>query len=94
MTRKATGAADAAPAIIHVNRQHIAMNAKDGGNRPVYTVKIAGQTRYAREVEIHGPSRLVYSGEQLRCGARAWIETSAHINLIDEMTFSEARQAA
>lgn len=25
--------------VIHVNRQHITMNAKDGGNRPVYTIK-------------------------------------------------------
>ncbi len=77
--------------IIHVNRQHIAMNAKDGGDRPVYTVKQAGTTRYAREVSIAGPSRLVYNGKQLKCGARAWIETEAEIELIDEMTFKEAR---
>lgn len=77
--------------IIHVNRQHIAMNAKDQGNRPVYTIKMGGQTRYAREVEILGPSRMVYSGEQLTCGARAWIETDADLNLIDEMSFLEAR---
>lgn len=77
--------------IIHVNRQHIAMNAKDGGNRPVYTIKMDGRTRYAREVEIQGPSRMVYSGKQLSCGARAWIETDADLKLIDEMSFSEAR---
>lgn len=77
--------------IIHVNRQHIAMNAKDGGNRPVYTIKDGSKTRYAREVEILGPSRLVYDGRQLRCGARAWIETSSEVRLIDEMTFKEAR---
>ena len=81
-------------AVIHVNRQHIAMNAKDGGNRPVYTIKSGGRTRYAREVQINGPSRLVYNGEQLKCGARAWIETEAEIVLIDEMSFSEARTAA
>lgn len=78
--------------IIHVNRQHIAMNAKDGGNRPVYTIKLnTGITRYAREVEILGPSRLIYNGQQLSCGARAWIETEAELNLIDEMSFQEAR---
>ena len=77
--------------IIHVNRQHIAMNAKDAGNRPVYTIKMGGRTRYAREVEILGPSRLTYSGEQLSCGARAWIETDADIKLLDEMSFTEAR---
>lgn len=77
--------------IIHVNRQHIAMNAKDGKNRPVYTIKDKGKTLYAREVVINGPSKLVYSGEQLTCGARAWIETDSEIELVDEMTFKEAR---
>lgn len=80
--------------IIHVNRQHIAMNAKDGGNRPVYTIKQGSKTRYAREVVIEGPSRMVYDGSQLRCGARAWIETEAPLRLIDEMTFAEARRVA
>lgn len=77
--------------IIHVNRQHIAMNAKDGKNRPVYTIKDKGKTLYAREVIINGPSKLVYNGNQLTCGARAWIETDSEIDLIDEMTFKEAR---
>ena len=77
--------------IIHVNRQHIAMNAKDGKNRPVYTVKDKGKTLYAREVIINGPSKLVYNGNQLTCGARAWIETNSEIELIDQMTFKEAR---
>lgn len=81
--------------IIHVNRQHIAMNAQDGGNRPVYTIKMNSRvTRYAREIEILGPSRLVYNGSQLACGARAWIETDAEVRLIDEMSFTEARNAA
>lgn len=76
--------------IIHVNRQMIAKNAKDGGNRPIYTCKVDGKTRYGREVEIHGPSRLVYPGKQLSCGARAWIETEAEITILDEMSFEEA----
>lgn len=78
-------------AIIHVNRQHIAMNANDGGRRPVYTIKRRGSTVYAREVFINGPSRMVYNGTQLACGARAWIETDAELTLIDAMTFSDAR---
>ena len=79
--------------IIHVNKQHIAMNARDGGNRPVYTVKPtgSGRARYAREVVIHGPSRLVYNGTQLKCGARAWIETDALVTLVDEMSWEEAK---
>lgn len=68
------------------------MNAKDGKNRPVYTIKDKGKTLYAREVIINGPSKLVYNGSQLNCGARAWIETDSDIELIDQMTFKEARQ--
>lgn len=79
--------------IIHVNRQHIAMNAKDGGDRPVYTIKNGKKTRYARQVMIDGPSTLVYNGDQLKCGARAWIETEAPLILIDEMNFKEAKNA-
>lgn len=77
--------------IIHVNRSFIAANAKDGGNRPVYTIKRNGKTRYAREVVINGPSRLVYNGSQLSCGARAWIETNSDIEMIDECSFTEAK---
>ena len=78
--------------IIHVNRQHIAMNAQDGGDRPVYTIKLnSRETRYAREIIINGPSRLVYNGKQLACGARAWIETDSELTLIDEMSFKETR---
>ena len=79
-------------AIIHVNRQHIAKNGKDGSNRPVYTIKRNGKTMYAREVKIGGPSRLVYNGKQLSCGARAWIETDAPLTLVDECTFKEAKE--
>ena len=77
--------------IIHVNRQHIAMNAKDGILRPVYTIKQGSKTFYGREVEIQGPSKMVYDGSQLKCGARAWIETDAPVKIIDQMTFKEAR---
>lgn len=77
--------------IIHVNRQHIAANAKDGSNRPVYTIKTGSKTRYAREVSILGPSKMIYNGSQLKCGARAWIETDSDIELVDEMSFGEAR---
>ena len=77
--------------IIHVNRQHISMNARDGLNRPVFTMKHRGLTRYAREVGVLGPSVLVYNGSQLSCGARAWISTAADVELLDEMTFNQAR---
>jgi hypothetical protein len=77
--------------IIHVNRQFIAKNAKDGGNRPVYTIKDNGKVTYAQQVGILGPSTLVYNGDQLSCGARAWIETDAELVLENPMTFQEAK---
>jgi hypothetical protein len=78
--------------MIHVNRQFIAMNAKDGGNRPVFTTKIGRRTVYSRGVNIDGPSRLVAPGTQLKCGARAWIEAdSGDVTFVDPMTHSEAK---
>ena len=79
--------------IIHVNRQFIAKNAKDGQARPSYTVKSRGNKspRYASQVVINGPSRLVGNGKQLSCGARAWIETDADIILEDETTFAAVK---
>lgn len=76
--------------IIHVNQHHIRANTQDGGNRPVLTIKDGKLNRYAREVTINGPSRIVYSGEKLSCGARCWIETDSEIEMIDEMSWSEA----
>ena len=79
--------------IIHVNRQFIAKNAKDGQARPSYTVKSRGNKspRYASQVVINGPSRLVGNGKQLSCGARAWMETDADIILEDETTFAAVK---
>ena len=80
-------------AIIHVNRQFIAMNAKDGRNRPVFTTKLDGKTVYSRQVQINGPSKLVAPGRQLNCGARAWIEAEgSDLRFVDPMTFKEAKE--
>ena len=85
-------------AIIHVNRQFIAQNAKDGGRRPVYTIKPNGPNStavYAREVTWDGASRAVHDGSQLACGARAWIAIEPGVMMIldDAMPFKEARVA-
>lgn len=69
---------------IHVNQHNIRANKKDGGDRPVLTVKTYKSNTYGHEVEILGPSKLVYSPEKpLSCGARVWIETEADV-LIDK----------
>lgn len=77
--------------IIHVNRQFIAMNAKDGKNRPVFTTKVNGKVIYSRGVTITGTTRLISPGKQLACGARAWIETYDEVEYDEPMSFAEAK---
>ena len=68
--------------IIHVNQHVIKRNSKLGETNPVLTVKTYNSNTYANEVEIQGPSRLVYSPDKpLPCGARVWIETYAPVVL-------------
>ena len=55
---------------------------------PVITIKRGKQNTYCNEVEILGPSRIVYSGPGcdakaiLSCGARVVIETEAEIRIV------------
>ena len=66
--------------IIHVNQHVIKANAKTGATDPVLTVKTYKENIYAHEVEIKGPSRVVYSPDKpLSCGAKVWIETEAEV---------------
>jgi hypothetical protein len=68
---------------IHVNQHAIRANRKDGGHRPVISVKTYRSNRYAHGVVIHGPSRLVYRPDRpLPCGARLWLETDAQVELV------------
>lgn len=47
---------------------------------PPLTVKTYKGNVKAREVTIHGPSKLVYRPDQpLDCGAHVWIETQAEV---------------
>ena len=84
--------------ILHVNRQFIAMNAKDGGNRPVFTLKPDGPSStaiYARDIEWNGPTKAAGTQGQLACGARAWIELApgTEVTLFDRMDFQTARNS-
>lgn len=70
---------------IHVHQHIIKANAKDGGDRPVLSVKTSKGTTTANRVEIHGPSELIYRPEKpLSCGARVWVETHAEVSLFVE----------
>lgn len=67
---------------IHVNQHLIRANAKDGGDRPVLTVKTYKANLKAKSVTILGPSTVVYSPDDpLACGARVWIETEAKVKI-------------
>ena len=67
---------------IHVNQHVIKRNAKTGQEEPVLTVKQGRKNTYAHEVNILGPSRVVYSPDKpLSCGAKVWIETDADVEI-------------
>jgi len=69
--------------IIHVNQHVIKSNRKNGSQDPVLTVKTYKENKYAHEVEINGPSKVVYSPDKpLSCGAHVWIETQSEVTII------------
>jgi hypothetical protein len=73
---------------IHVNQHHIRSNKTKGTDLPVITIKQGRTNTYCNEVEILGPSKIIYSGNGcdvkplLSCGARVVIETNSEINII------------
>tara|TARA_R100000234_G_scaffold100708_1_gene69644 strand:- start:1009 stop:1224 length:216 start_codon:yes stop_codon:yes gene_type:complete len=67
---------------IHVNMHKVRANKKHGTNEPVLTIKEGKSNTYCHEVDILGPSKLVYRPDKpLSCGARVWIETDAEIKI-------------
>ena len=71
--------------IIHVNQHVVRANTKNGETNPVLTVKTYKDNRYAHDVNIKGPSRVVYSPDKpLSCGARVWIETESEIEILEK----------
>ena len=67
---------------IHVDQHRIKSNAKTGADEPVLTVQAQGGPYKAHEILIDGPSRIVYDGRTLSCGAKVWIETTAEVSMI------------
>lgn len=66
---------------MHVIRR----NHKTGEREPVITCKTGKSNQYAHEIEILGPSKIVYSPDKpLSCGARVWIETDADVQLLQQ----------
>jgi hypothetical protein len=69
--------------IVHVNQHVIKSNRKNKVEDPVLTVKTYKDNRYAHEVEILGPSKIIYSPDKpLSCGAHVWIETEGEVIVV------------
>ena len=69
---------------IHVNQAIIKSNRKNNEDKPVLTVKTYKSNTYAKEVEIQGNSKVIYSpNHPLSCGAEVWIETENEVNIIE-----------
>ena len=69
---------------IHVNQHVIRSNKKNGEKKPVLTVKTYKSNTSAHEVEINGPSKVIYSPDKpLSCGARVWIETESEVVVLN-----------
>lgn len=73
---------------IHVNQHHIRSNKSKGTDLPVITIKQGSTNTYCNEVEILGPSRIIYSGHGcdvkplMSCGARVVIETESQVQVV------------
>ena len=68
--------------VIHINQHIIKRNAKTGEREPVITVKTYKDNRYAKEVYVDGPCKIIYSPDKpLSCGAKVWIETLANVEV-------------
>jgi|TARA_Y100000296_G_C5030124_1_gene184373 hypothetical protein len=71
---------------IHVNQHKIRSNKKYNLNEPVITVKTSKSNTYGHNVEILGPSKVIYSPHKpLSCGAKVWIETQAEVKIFNEI---------
>lgn len=74
---------------IHVNQHNIKSNKIKGTNLFVITIKQGKKNTYCNEVEILGPSKIIYGGfgndakPLLGCGARVIIETESEIKIIN-----------
>lgn len=70
--------------VIHVNQQKIRSNIhKTQDLEPVISIKQGKKDISCHEVEILGPSRLVYQPhDPIHCGARLWLEVDPGIKII------------
>lgn len=76
-----------AETFIHVDQKALRQNKKNGTALPVVLVKQGPRkTERCHEVEILGPSRLVYRPNQPKhCGACLWIEIDPTVQIVTKL---------
>ena len=80
--------------IIHINKNLKQSDDKHGKTSPVCRVEVEGQTWYGSQVDILGPSSMIYSPDKPRtCIAKLWIETNADVRIHNKTTYSEMRRS-
>lgn len=76
---------------IHINQHNIRHNAKNPADlKPVVSVKTYKENVLGYQVEVDGPTRLVYSPDKpLSCGAKVWLEAEGEVRVCHD-TWGEA----
>jgi hypothetical protein len=76
------------PTIIHVFKQVIGSNQRKGENIPPIIVRRGSRVTHCHEVDIHGPSRMVYRPHQKTShDAKVWLEVEQDIR-VDTKNFT------
>jgi len=71
------------PTIIHVFKQVISSNERQGESIPPIIVRQGTWVKHCHEVDIHGPSRIVYRPHQKTSHrAKVWIEVEPTIRVV------------
>ena len=79
--------------IIHINQHVIKSNHKNNKRDPVITVKTYNSNNYGHQVDILGPSKVIYSPDKpLSCGAKVWIETDSEGIVIPDIPYRERKE--
>ena len=79
--------------IIHINQHVIKSNHKNNKRNPVITVKTYKSNNYGHQVDILGPSKVIYSPDKpLSCGAKVWIETDSEVIVIPDIPYRKRKE--
>ncbi len=70
---------------IYIDRPVLQRNREQSMNKPAVIVERGHVVVHCMEVELHGPSRIVYDGTKDKAdGVTVWMETEGEVTLIGE----------